>query len=215
MTDISQQTELLAQLDDVVMHHRRYRIWLEEGVYSFPAEQFENEVGLIGISCRYNLPEGENERDMFLEMFCHDLKLWILDGKSDGLEQLAKQPDPETITACRTLVEAELHNAVEACYATLESLNPSLRPLGEQAETSDQKYNVVKGVLSRFNIPDIVSYSIDGKKGNVADPARDSRKQAIEQATGAMMRWAASSSTQHRILQQIKQRELLEQTMQR
>lgn len=132
--------------------------------------------------------------------------------QSEGLRALAEATGGVSAEELKTVgkaVQAELEQAVGTCYKELERLNPDLEVLTPQIENHKQQWDVVNGVLSKFNIPDIKRYSIDGITGIQArkDPAWVKRQEQAENAAGMPTYWIPSPSTQHLIIAQAQQRD--------
>lgn len=123
----------------------------------------------------------------------------------------------DDVRAVSTQVGAELEAETQKCYETLEELNPELSVLTPQIETHHQRWGVVNGALSRFNIPDIKCFSIDGTTGVEArkDPAWSRRQEQLESEAGSPTYWIPSPSTQHLILQQTRQRDAVDRAVAR
>lgn len=115
----------------------------------------------------------------------------------------------DELVAVGKATRVEMKNGLNACYAELERLNPELSVLTPEIERLEQGRDVVHGVLSKFNIPDIKRYSIDRINGIEArkDPAWVKRQAQTEKAAGAYTPWIPSPSTQRLIIQKAQQRD--------
>lgn len=110
----------------------------------------------------------------------------------------------------QALKQARMHfeQEAKACYAELEALNPELQVLTPQIENNGQRWNVLHGIFSHFNVADIHHFSIAEK--NLTDSLQDrqwaQRYRQVEKESGVTLNWVPASSTMMRILEQLQQR---------
>lgn len=129
----------------------------------------------------------------------------------EGLKELVQAGCTEQdLRELRAAAKEEVTQRFDDTYAALESLNPELSVLTPQIENASQKRFVVLGALSKYNVADIKSFSIDGITWQQAkkDPQWARQWEEIQQRTGGELDgWIPAKSTQMRILSQLRQRE--------
>jgi hypothetical protein len=149
--------------------------------YGAPALRFEQATGLSGIHAPWRMPEGQPHAQVEYQHF-EDVFVLM---KSAG--SLFRR------------IDQVAHRRVLALFDATLALNPGLKGLRQFRENPLHLTDVVMGITSQFNVPDIVhflavSYRAYNKNPKIAQLTLENERRA-----GARLFWKPSPNTLGRI----------------
>jgi len=174
--------------------------------WRFDAEEFEQNTGVKGIAKTYLLPDGMTSIELANVLV--DMRNAFMPVRAVKFllewNELPKEISP--------LIDAEWQKVVRehgpklnALLLQLEELNPELKVIDRDPANFQQTFDVVMGVICRFNPQDIAWY-VGGNTGRQShgDPQWARRHDKIKELTdNAPCRFVMSPSTQITVIDQL------------
>jgi hypothetical protein len=149
--------------------------------YGAPALRFEQASGLSGVHAPWRMPDGQSHAQVESQHF-EDIVVLVKSAESwfRRLDQVA-------------------HRRVLALFDATLALNPGLKGLRQFREDPIQLTDVVMGITSQFNVPDIVHFLTVPFEEYNANPKIRQLTLENERRAGARLFWKPSWHTLGRI----------------